>query len=94
MPSEGIAYATEQIKTEIVNGVEKLKDFSGTLKENFGAAQKEIRRGVQRGKLAVEHSVDDTRRTIKNSPLASVAICAGGGLAVGVVIGWLIGRRK
>jgi ElaB/YqjD/DUF883 family membrane-anchored ribosome-binding protein len=94
MASQGIAYATEQIKTEIVNGVEKLKDISGTLKENLETAQKEIRRSVQRGKVAVEHTVDGTRRTIKNRPLTSAAVCAGGGLALGLAIGWLITRRK
>jgi ElaB/YqjD/DUF883 family membrane-anchored ribosome-binding protein len=94
MPTEGIAYATEQIKTEIASGVEKLKDLSGTLKENFETAQREIRRGVQRGKVAAEERLDETRRTIKSHPMASVAISAGAGLVVGLTLGWLIGSRR
>lgn len=94
MPTSGVAQATEQIKTEIVNGVEKLKELSGTLKENFETAQKEIRRGVQRSKVAVEDAVDDTRHTIKARPLASMGVSAAAGLVVGVALGWLIGRRR
>ena len=94
MASQGIAYATEQIKTEIANRVEKLKDLSGSLKENFETAQRELRRGVERGRVAVEETVDDTRRTIKGHPLASVAISAVGGLIIGITIGWLIGSRR
>jgi hypothetical protein len=71
MATQGIAYATEQIKTEIASGMEKLKDFSDTLKENFETAQREIRRSVQRGRVAFEETADETRRTIKSHPLAS-----------------------
>jgi ElaB/YqjD/DUF883 family membrane-anchored ribosome-binding protein len=94
MPTDSIAHATEQIRSEIANGVEKLKDLSGTLKENFETAQKEIRRGVQRGRVAVEQTVDDTRRTIKTRPFAAVAVSAAGGLAIGLAIGLLIGNRR
>ena len=94
MASQGIAYATEQIKTEIASGMEKLKDFSDTLKENFETAQREIRRSVQRGRVALEETADETRRTIKSHPLASVAISAGAGLVVGLTLGWLIGSRR
>jgi ElaB/YqjD/DUF883 family membrane-anchored ribosome-binding protein len=94
MPTDTIAYATEHLKSEIVQGVEKLKDLSGTLKENFETAQKEIRRGVQRGKAAVEEVVDDTRHTIKSRPISSVAVSAAAGLVIGLAIGWLIGNRR
>lgn len=94
MATDNIAVATETLKTEITHGVEKLKDFSGALKENFDTAEKEIRRGLQRGKVAVENAVRDTRYEIRNRPFSSVAISAAGGLVIGLALGWLIGHRR
>lgn len=94
MATDNVGVATETLKTEITNGVEKLKDFSGTLKENFETAEREIRRGLQRGRVAVENAVRDARYEIKSRPFASVAVSATGGLIVGLALGWLIGYRR
>lgn len=94
MATDNVAVATETLKTEIAHRVEKLKDFSGALRENFETAGKEIRRGIQRGKAAVESAVEDTRHQIKNRPFASVAVSAAGGLVIGLALGWLIGYRR
>jgi ElaB/YqjD/DUF883 family membrane-anchored ribosome-binding protein len=94
MATDAVAVAKETLKTEIANGVDKLKDFSCTLKENLETASEEIRRGVKRGKVAVENAVKDTRYEIRNRPLASVAISAAGGLVIGLALGWLFGYRR
>jgi ElaB/YqjD/DUF883 family membrane-anchored ribosome-binding protein len=94
MGTDNVAVATETLKTEIKHGVEKLKDFSGTLRENCETAEKEIRRGLQRGKVAVQNAVRDTRYEIKNRPFSSVAISAAGGLVIGLALGWVIGYRR
>ncbi len=94
MGTNTIAVATEQIKSEIIEGVEKLKEFSGTLKDNFDVAQKEIRRGVQRSRKAAENALEDARYGIKNRPLTWVAASAGGGLVIGLALGWVIGYRR
>lgn len=94
MATDNVGVATETLKTEITHGVEKLRDLSGTLKENFETAEREIRHGLRRGKVAVENALRDTRYEIKNRPLASVAISATGGLVIGLALGWLIGYRR
>ncbi|MGE5324994.1 MAG: hypothetical protein ACM3SW_19155 [Actinomycetota bacterium] len=94
MATDNVAIATEQIKAGITNGVEKFKEFSDTLKENFETAQKEIQRGVQRSRKAVDGAIQDTRYGIRNRPLQSVAISAAGGLVIGLALGWLIGHRR
>jgi ElaB/YqjD/DUF883 family membrane-anchored ribosome-binding protein len=94
MPTDAVAVAKETLKTEIVNGVDKLKDFSCTLKENLENASEEVRHGIKRGKIAVENAVKDTRYEIRNRPLASVAISAAGGLVLGLAAGWLFGYRR
>lgn len=94
MATPNVALATEQIKTGITNGVEKLKELSDSLKENLETAQKEIQRGVQRSRKAVEGAIQDTRYGIRNRPLGSVAISAASGLLIGLALGWLVGHRR
>jgi len=89
-----VALAAEQIKAGITNGVDKLREVSDTLRENFETAQKEIHRGVERSRKAVEGAIQDTRYGIRNRPLGSVAISAAGGLVIGMALGWLIGHRR
>lgn len=94
MATDNVAVATEALKTEITHGVEKLKEFSGALKENLETAEREIRHGLQRGRVAVENVVKDARYEIKSRPFASVAVSAAGGLVVGLALGWVIGHRR
>jgi len=94
MAGGAVAVAKETLKTEILQGVDRLKEFSGTLKENLESAGKEIRRGVQTGKVAVQNAVKDTRNEIKNRPLASVALSAAGSLVIGLALGWVLGCRR
>lgn len=94
MGTDTIAVATEQIKSEIIEGVEKLKEFSGAIKDNFEVAQKEIRRGVQRSKKAAENVLDDARYNIKSRPVTWIAASAGAGLVLGLALGWAVAYRR
>lgn len=57
-------------------------------------AMTEARRLAKRGRYAAEDLVDETAYRIKRDPLRSVAITFAVGLGIGLLGGWLAGRRS
>jgi ElaB/YqjD/DUF883 family membrane-anchored ribosome-binding protein len=49
---------------------------------------------VRRAKAATEDRLDDVRDRVKKQPLASIATVAAGAFAVGILTGWLLGRKS
>lgn len=94
MITETISDATEQIRSGLANGVEKVKEFSGELKDRMDGVRNEVEHGVRRGKIVVEHAVNDAEHRIKKNPWTAVALSAAGGLVVGLASGWLLGYRR
>ncbi|HZD08424.1 MAG TPA: hypothetical protein VE176_09250, partial [Candidatus Limnocylindrales bacterium] len=72
---------------------EKAKDLSAKVKERLDDTYHDLDRTVRRAKAATEDRLDDVRQQVKNRPLTSVAAVAAGAFAVGILTGWLLGRK-
>ncbi len=94
MKNESVARAGEQVKASVAEIAEKAKDITVKVKEQCEETYNDIERGVRRAKLATEQGIDDVRRGIKKSPLVTVTSVAAGAFGIGLLTGWLIGRRN
>jgi hypothetical protein len=94
MKTEGFARAGEQVKANVAEIAEKAKDITVKVKEQWDDTYHDIERGVRRAKLAAEDGLDDVRRGIKKSPFLVVTSVALGSFGVGLLTGWLLGRRN
>ncbi len=90
MKTDILEHAGDQL-TEIA---EKARDVSTRVKDRWTDTYRDVERGVRRAKLAAEEGVDDTRRKIKERPIATVAAVGGGAFAVGLLAGWIAGRKR
>jgi ElaB/YqjD/DUF883 family membrane-anchored ribosome-binding protein len=90
MKTDLLEHAGDQL-TEIA---EKARDVSARVKDRWTDTYRDVERGVRRAKLATEEGVDDARRKIKERPIATVAAVAGGAFAVGLLAGWIAGRKR
>lgn len=90
MLTETVVNAGEQIE----EGLEKLKEFSGSLKKSFVTAGEEVEKGWRKTRVAVKDTVQDARSGIRRRPIAVVAATAGSGVVLGALLGWWIGRRR
>lgn len=72
----------------------KARDISSRVKERWNDTYRDVERGVRKARVAAEEGVDDARRRIKARPIATVAAVAGGAFAVGLLTGWIVGKRR
>jgi ElaB/YqjD/DUF883 family membrane-anchored ribosome-binding protein len=72
---------------------EKAKDLSTKVREHLDDTYRDLGRSVKRAKAVAEERLDDVRSHVKRRPLTSVATVAAGAFAVGILTGWLLGRR-
>jgi ElaB/YqjD/DUF883 family membrane-anchored ribosome-binding protein len=86
--------AGTQMKENLTDIAEKAKDLSAKVKERLDETYHDLGRTVRRAKAAAEDRIEDVRGTVRKHPLTSVASVAAGGFAVGLMIGWLLGRRE
>jgi ElaB/YqjD/DUF883 family membrane-anchored ribosome-binding protein len=99
---ETITLEVQIVKTDILENAgdqltdiaEKARDISSKVRSRWNDTYRDLERGARRAKLAAEEGVDDARRRIKERPIATVAIVAGGAFAVGLLTGWIVGRRR
>ena len=82
-----------QVLDNVAEIAEKAKDFSAKVKERLDDTYHDLDRTVRRAKAATEDRLDDVRQQVKNRPLTSVAAVAAGAFAVGILTGWLLGRK-
>jgi ElaB/YqjD/DUF883 family membrane-anchored ribosome-binding protein len=54
----------------------------------------DARRALKHGRHAAEEALDSATHQVKRHPLQSVGVTFGVGLAFGVIIGWLAGRKE
>ncbi len=94
MATQNIIDATEQLKAGLADGIEKLKDFSGKVKDRFESARADVTRGLETTKAAVKDAVEDVRHQVRTRPFTALAATAITGLALGITAGWLIGHKR
>jgi ElaB/YqjD/DUF883 family membrane-anchored ribosome-binding protein len=94
MKAENISRMGTQVVENMADIAEKARDLSAKVKERLDDTYNDLGRSVRRARAAAEDRVDDVRSTIKDRPLASVATVAAGAFAVGVLTGWLLGRKS
>jgi ElaB/YqjD/DUF883 family membrane-anchored ribosome-binding protein len=82
-----------QVLDNVAEIAEKAKDLSAKVKERLDDTYHDLDRTVRRAKAATEDRLDDVRQQVKNRPLTSVATVAAGAFAVGILTGWLLGRK-
>lgn len=94
MATQSVARATEQLKTGLADGIEKIKDFSEDVKDRFESVRKDLKRGIETTQTAVKDAAQETRRRTRERPLTALAATAITGLALGFTAGWLAGHKR
>jgi len=86
--------AGTQMKESLADIAEKARDISARVKERLDETYRDLGQTVRRAKTAAEDRIEDVRTTVRKRPITSVAAVAAGGFAVGLLLGWLLGRRE
>jgi ElaB/YqjD/DUF883 family membrane-anchored ribosome-binding protein len=84
---------TRDIRDNVAEIADKARDLSAKVKDRLDETYSDLERTVRRAKAATEDRLDDVRDHVKNRPLTSVATVAAGAFAVGILTGWLLGRK-
>jgi ElaB/YqjD/DUF883 family membrane-anchored ribosome-binding protein len=84
---------TRDIRDNVAEIADKARDLSAKVKDRLDETYSDLERTVRRAKAATEDRLDDVRDQVKNRPLTSVATVAAGAFAVGILTGWLLGRK-
>ncbi len=85
--------AGTQMKENIADIAEKARDLSAKVRERLDETYNDLGRTVRRARTAAEERIEDVRSTVRKRPIMSVASVAAAGFAVGLLTGWLLGRR-
>ena len=93
MNAENLSRMGAQVRDNVAEIAEKAKDLSAKVKERLDDTYHDLDRTVRRAKAATEDRLDDVRQQVKDRPLTSVAAVAAGAFAVGILTGWLLGRK-
>jgi ElaB/YqjD/DUF883 family membrane-anchored ribosome-binding protein len=94
MNAENLTRMGTQVRDNVAEFAEKAKDLSAKVKERLDDTYHDLGRSVKRAKAATEDRLDDVRDHVKKRPLTSVATVAAGAFAVGMLTGWLLGRKS
>lgn len=94
MNAENISRMGTQVKDNVAEIAEKARDLSAKVKERLDETYNDLGRTVQRAKAVAEDRLDDVRGHVKKRPITSIATVAAGAFAVGILTGWLIGRKS
>jgi ElaB/YqjD/DUF883 family membrane-anchored ribosome-binding protein len=84
---------TRDIRNNVAEIADKARDLSSKVKDRLDETYNDLDRTVRRARAATEDRLDDVRAHVKKRPLASVATVAGCSFAVGILTGWLLGRK-
>jgi ElaB/YqjD/DUF883 family membrane-anchored ribosome-binding protein len=94
MKAENISRMGSQVADNVAEIAEKARDLSAKVKDHLDETYNDLGRTVRRAKAVAEDSLDDVRSHVKKRPLTSVATVAAGAFAVGILTGWLLGRKS
>jgi ElaB/YqjD/DUF883 family membrane-anchored ribosome-binding protein len=84
---------TRDIRDNVAEIADKARDLSSKVKDRLDETYNDLNRTVRRAKAATEDRLDDVRDHVKKRPLTSIATVAAGAFAVGILTGWLLGRK-
>lgn len=93
MNAENLSRMGTQVRDNVAEIADKAKDLSAKVKEHLDDTYHDLGRSVRRAKAVAEDRLDEVRSQVKRRPLTSVATVAAGAFAVGILTGWLLGRR-
>jgi ElaB/YqjD/DUF883 family membrane-anchored ribosome-binding protein len=94
MNAENISRMGTQVKDNVAEIAEKARDLSAKVKERLDETYDDLGRTVKRARAVAEDRLDDVRSHVKKRPITSIATVAAGAFAVGILTGWLIGRKS
>ena len=94
MNAENLSRIGTQVRDNVAEIAEKAKDLSVKVKERLDDTYHDLDRTVRRAKAATEDRLDYVRDRVKKQPLASITTVAAGAFAVGILTGWLLGRKS
>ncbi|HEV7675520.1 MAG TPA: hypothetical protein VGQ12_13400 [Candidatus Angelobacter sp.] len=84
---------TRDLRDNVAEIADRARDLSAKVKDRLDDTYNDLNRTVRRAKAATEDRLDDVREHVKDRPLTSVATVAAGAFAVGMLTGWLLGRK-
>jgi ElaB/YqjD/DUF883 family membrane-anchored ribosome-binding protein len=84
---------TRDLRDNVAEIADRARDLSAKVKDRLDETYNDLNRTVRRAKAATEDRLDDVRDRVKERPLASVATVAACSFAVGILTGWLLGRK-
>jgi ElaB/YqjD/DUF883 family membrane-anchored ribosome-binding protein len=73
---------------------EKKDEFVRGMRKTFDAVSEDINRGLKKARFAADEAIEDARHGIRKQPLTTVGIAAVTGIGLGLLAGWLIGRKQ
>jgi ElaB/YqjD/DUF883 family membrane-anchored ribosome-binding protein len=85
---------TRDFRDNVAEIADRARDLSAKVKDRLDDTYNDLNRTVRRAKDATEDRLHDFRHHVKSRPLASVATVAAGAFALGIVTGWLLGRKS
>jgi ElaB/YqjD/DUF883 family membrane-anchored ribosome-binding protein len=94
MKAESISRMGAQVRDNVAEIADRAKDLSTRVKERLDETYQDLERTARRARVAAEDRLDDVRSHVKKRPLTSVATVAAGAFAVGILTGWLLGRKS
>jgi ElaB/YqjD/DUF883 family membrane-anchored ribosome-binding protein len=86
-------HLTRDIRDNVAEIADRARDLSAKVKDRLDETYNDLGRTVRRAKAVTEDRLEDVRDHVKKRPLASVAAVAAGAFAVGILTGWLVGRK-
>jgi ElaB/YqjD/DUF883 family membrane-anchored ribosome-binding protein len=86
-------HLTRDIRDNVAEIADRARDLSAKVKDRLDETYNDLGRTVRRAKAVTEDRLDDVRDHVKKRPLTSVATVAAGAFAVGILTGWLVGRK-
>jgi ElaB/YqjD/DUF883 family membrane-anchored ribosome-binding protein len=84
---------TRDLRDNVAEIADRARDLSAKVKDRLDETYSDLNRTVRRAKAATEDRLDDVRDRVKERPLTSVATVAACSFAVGILTGWLLGRK-
>ena len=74
--------------------VEKKDEFVRGMRKTFDNVSDDINRNLKKARYAAGEAMDDARHGIRQNPITTIAITAVGGVFLGLVAGYFLGRRR
>jgi ElaB/YqjD/DUF883 family membrane-anchored ribosome-binding protein len=83
----------EQTGEQITETARKASRATSAVADAFEDGVEAARRAAKQGGDAAEEFLDDTTKRLQRHPIETVAVTFTAGVAVGILIGWMVKRR-